>query len=306
MNAFYDKIILAVGVLALAGSGAFYATQKASANSDASKQPFGDDYSSLEVADFSSSTAEWGDPIPQDEAKREKYDVFTPPKIWWDAKEGKFIFEAPGSTPPPPPFGITFLGVEQELFRIQLEAYFEALSGDFKDATVSLFDYNSNEAFRGKVGDKFPEHNVEIIDFEVNRVVDDQGLISLVPRVTIKDGESGELIVLTTAERLYVPNSYKLTFQNYDIYGDDMILWEEVGQSKTVGDVTFKLLDFDFDNQTATVEKTFADDSPTKTETLNVANAVSSEPSASLETESSEESGPAEENSGLFDSIFQN
>ncbi|WP_309387196.1 hypothetical protein [Cerasicoccus frondis] len=306
MNAFYDKIILAVGVLALAGSAAYYTTLKVEASSGANQQPFGEAYEPFQAADFTPSSAHWGEPEAQDADGLELYDVFTPPKIWWDESTKTFIFQPPRGEEQVPPFGLRFAGIERELFRIQLEAYFEGLSGKNKDATVSLFNYQSDQAFRGKVGDQFTEHDVEIVDFVVEKVVTEEGLISRVPRVTIRDGVSGELIVLTTEERLYVPNSFDLTFDTVSPYPAKTIVWEEKGDSETVGDVTWKLLDFDFDKQSATVEKTFADDSPTETKTLTVAKSVSQENMAPTETDDSEESSSSDENSGVFDSIFQN
>lgn len=306
MKAFYDKIILAVGVIALAGSGAYYATQQAEVEASVTKTPFGENYENLTADQFESSAAVWVDPVAQDDDGRELYDVFTPPKIWWDEATKTFIFQPPKEDEPIPPFGFRFVSIERELFRVQLEAYFEALSGNFDDATVSLFNYETNQAFRGKVGDRFPEHQVEIMDFVVEKVVDEQGLISRVPSVTIKDEVSGENIVLTTAERLYIPNSYFLKFETLPPYPSRTIEWEDAGQSEEVGDVTFKLLDFDFDNQSASIEKTFADDTPTETKTLTVAPASTASPESTVDDLSPEENEAQDENSSVFDSFFQN
>ncbi len=307
MKGFYDKIILTVGVLALAGSGAYYATaMKVEAGGAQAQSPVGADFASLEAKQTTAEFSDWSDPEAQDPEGRELYDVFTPPKIWWNAEEEVFIFEPPGDPlPARPSFGLALLEVSQELYRIQLEAYFESLDGKDENASIQLYDEKTDTSFRGKVGAKFPEHNAEIVDFKVEKVINpESGTIRRVPKVTILDSESGEQITLTTEERLYIPNSYTLNLETRNPYPSQRFSWETVGETKSVADVTFKLLEFDFDNQTAKVEKTFTDDTYTpETKTLS----ASSNESAVTTTETIvEENAVEEEIPTEIDSFFPN
>lgn len=304
MNGFYDKIILAVGVLALAGSAGYYATSMTvDGDNAAAPTPGGADYETLSAKEISANFKNWPDPTSQDEAGNELYDVFTPPKIWWDPENQQFIFVPLEDPPPPaPPFGLRLTSFDQELYRIQLEAYFEDLSGEISKASIMFFDNKTGTSFRGKVGESFPEHDAEILDFTVNKVVNDDGSIRRVPRVTILDRESGEKIQLTTEERLYIPNSYMLNFRTLDPYPAETFMWEEVGATKSVEDVTYKLLDFDFDKQTATVEKTFAEDYPAETKTLSVADEKPAE--TTVQPESNEENSSEENFPAGIDDIF--
>ncbi|GHB96392.1 hypothetical protein [Cerasicoccus arenae] len=304
MKGFYDKIILAVGVLALAGSGAYYATQQAQDKALTPSSPMGSDYEVLAIPEVVTQSGVWNDPIPQDEKGYELYDVFTPPKIWWFEDEQKFDFAPPKPPEEVIPFGLKFVSIEQELYRIQLESYATALTGKDRDASISFFDNETGDSFRGKVGDKFPEHEAEIVDFKVEKLINDNGTIRRMPKVTIKDLASGESIVLTTDEQLFIPNSYQLNFETMNPYPKQNFTWEKTGDSKVVADVTFKLLEFAFDKQTASVEKTFADEKPLEIETLTVASTTPSVPLGSDDI--TEENSPQSEIPSDFDNLFQN
>lgn len=307
MNGFYDKIILAVGVVALAGSAAYYATaMKTEVGGKTSPTPYGADYETLASKEITADFKDWQEPSVQDEAGLEKYDLFTPPKIWWDTESQTFIFVPPeGEKPPPPSFGLQLASFEQDLYRIQFEAYFEPLEGGVKNSSIQLYDFKTDTSFRGKVGESFAEHDAEILDFKVEVINREDGRISRVPSVTIMDKESGEKITLTTEERLYIPNSYKLTFKTQTPYPVETWVWEEAGVSKAIANVTFKLLDFDFDKQTATVEKTFADEEyPTEEKILSVAETKPAE--TTTQPNKTQENLPQEENPTGIDSLFQN
>lgn len=308
MKGFYDKIILAVGVLALAGSGAFYVTQgKGDANNPLLNQaPSGAAYAPIAAPTFSELDSAWPDPVAQDDKGLELYDVFTPPKIFW--KPPQFVFEPWLPASIPVPFGLELLAVDRELYRIQVEAYFASTSGQDKDAKIQFYDYKTKSSFRGSVGDKFPEHAVEILDFSVTREVNDDGTILRVPHVAIKDLDSGKDITLTTDERLYIPDQFELRMSTVSPYRQENFSWQKTGDTHTAGDATFELLDFDFDNQTASVEKQSPDLESPETETLFAVGNLKAE-----STTSAAEGSPSDENSAAksaisdsFEALFQN
>lgn len=305
MKGFYDKLIALVGVLALAGSGAYFATQQSVGEVNVpTKVPTGADYEVKNADAMMTYKSDWNEPQAPEGAPLELYDVFTPPKIYWHPVEKRFIFETIDPPPPPTPFGLKFVSIEQELYRIQFEAYFEALSGNIKDSSIMLLDNKTNTSFRGKVGDKFPEHNAEIVDFNVVTAMDPEtGLINRVPTVTVKDTTSGENITLNAEERRYIPNSYTLNFETLKPYSFKTFIWKNKGDSGSVDDVTFKLLDFAFDNQTATVEKTFSDgETPSETQPLTI---TTSTPAQETQTvEKPEENSQVGENDSGLDIFF--
>ena len=265
MNKFYDKILFAVALLLLAGSLAFYfmGSSGGPESKDLSGQPTGAAFKPVPVPQPSDGgSTGWPEVQPVDGNENRVYQVFTPPKIYWDPVAGELTWEPPidpDRIPPPPPFGLALKSVEREQFRIQFEAYFEANDGDFNHAIVQFYNHENNETVRGSVGDKFPEEDFEILSFKVERkVVETEGSTEIFryPTVVIKDSRSGEDITLTTAERLYVPNKFEINMVTTDPYPPESFTWTAVGDKKTFDDAAFTLEEFNFDKQTATVEKT--------------------------------------------------
>ncbi|MEO0794510.1 MAG: hypothetical protein AAFX93_05095 [Verrucomicrobiota bacterium] len=300
MKAFVDKIVLAVGVLALAGGAGFYVTQKGQGGSNnplIDQQPSGTAYENLSPAKLTAAGTEWPEPVPQDGDGYELYDVFTPPKIWWDAEKGIFVFEPPIGGKKKVAFGLALLGLDRELYRIQMEAFF----GRGPDAMAQIYDDVTQKSYRGKVGEKFEEIDTAIVALENELVTNPDGTIRRIPRVTLLDGASGEEITLTTDERLYVPNKFDIKMEVVRPYPSEEFLWKESDATHSVGDVTWKLLEFNFDNQSVTVEKTVPEQE-IETETLVVTTPSSASESAE-DTSTEEENAPAQEISpddGLF------
>jgi len=267
MKAIYDKLILIVGVLALAAGTGFYFMKNGDAGVESTvldQQPSGPAYSAIQPPRMPEVDSAWVEPTPQDEAGLQLYDVFTPPKIWWDGKA--FIFEPPEPPEEAIPFGLALRAFEQELYRIQMEAFV----GRGESAQAQIFDSVTNQKYRGGVGAYFEEIDTTIVDLENPLEEGADGTFRRVPRVTLLDGGSGKEISLTTDERRYIPDEYKIHFETLFPYPSEKFVWEEVGDTRGVGNVTFKLLDFNFDNKSATVEKTSPDRDSIEQETLNV------------------------------------
>jgi hypothetical protein len=264
MKKFYDKILLVVALLLLAGSLAFYfmGGQSGPESQTLSGNPTGAAFQPVPVpTPVEVGATDWPNVNPVDGNPNRIYQVFTPPKIYWDPVAGQLTWEAPidpDQIPPPPPFGLVLNSLNRELFRIQFEAYFEANDGNFDHAIVQFYNHENHETIRGSVGDKFPGQDFEILSFKVERKeIETEGSTEIFryPTVVIKDTRSGEDLTLTTAERLYVPNKYEIKMSTTEPYAPESFTWTAVGDKKTFDDATFTLEEFNFDNQTATVEK---------------------------------------------------
>ena len=203
MNKLYDKLLLAVAILALLAGVGLYITQSGALPSAQLQigQPSGSPYEAIPVPTSSEVTATWPDAVEQ--APGELYDVFTPPAIWID-KDGKFIFDSPiDDSEPPPPFGLYLAGMEREPYRIQLEGYIEE---DLKDASKSLlllFDEEKQSRVRARVGQEKAKSEFKLVDFTIERVKDKDLNTSKVVIATLLDTRSGEEVILTHGERLY-------------------------------------------------------------------------------------------------------
>ncbi|QYY36532.1 hypothetical protein [Ruficoccus sp. ZRK36] len=264
MKKFYDKILFAVALLLLAGSLAYYFVGSPSgpAGSALGSKPTGPAYESVPAPEQTQAgSTDWPEVTPVDENPNRVYQVFTPPKIYWDPVAGVLTWDAPyiNGGPKKPPFGLILTSVNRELFRIQFEAYFESDDGNFDHAIVQFFNHENRETIRGSVGDKFPAQDFEIVSFKVERkVIEREGSTEIFryPTVVINDTRSGEQLTLTTAERLYVPDQFEVNMATTKPYPPETFTWTQVGDKKRFDDAEFTLVEFNFDNQSATVEKT--------------------------------------------------
>jgi len=319
MKQFYDKLLLIVALLAFGGSVAFYFMGKddAAPGGGSSASLNGSAFSPLatpEVVD--SGSTEWPEPMWVGENKQRLYRVFTPPKIYWDAQKQELTWVAPPDPDAPveiPVFGVELVALERELFRIQLEADFGSRTGSSDDAIIQLYNHEKHEKILGSPGDEFPEDEFKIVSFRVERVIlEEEGstVIYKNPIVVIEDMRAGEEITLEGAERLYVPGKFNIVMRTEGEGTPETFTWTEIGQtySSANGDV-FTLLEFNFDNQTATVEKMPAstEEVPEPEAEVEVLTPVEETQTAPTETEETEEIIQTESEQGdTFDANFFN
>lgn len=275
MKAIYDKILLIVGLLALAGGAAFFMMRSGAVKSVdvlLGQQPSGSVYAAVQAPDILLDNPLWLDPEAQDTEGLEKYDIFTPPQIFWDPIKGELVFE-PVETPEPPiPFGLELAEIQRDLFRVQLEAFFLANDGTMENSSVMFYNTKLGESIRGKMGDEFPEHGFEVIDVKYERVVEENEgstTIRRVPTVIIADLEQdGREITLTTESQLFLEGKLTILMRTLDPYAPAEFKWAKIGDTHTSHDATFTLLDFNFDNRTVKVEKTAPYLEPSEVRTL--------------------------------------
>lgn len=219
-------------------------------------KPSGEAYAALEVTAYTPPNVDWNDVESQDEEGLWVYDVFTPPQIFWDSEKEELVPKPPVPPPPPPPFGVEFRSIARELYRLQFEGFFAALSGEINDGKIQIYDNRIKRTFRGKVGKTFSKGKFKILSAEEKRDVDSQGMIDRYIVVVIQDLEINKEITFREERKIYLENKQILKFETtnppYDI---QEIVVREKGETFTLGEDTFTLTDFSFDNQTATLKK---------------------------------------------------
>lgn len=254
---FYDKILFLIGVLMLLAGVFYYTSSSASVSSTLPPRltvpPSGEDYIPIRVPEISGDTVEWLEPAAQSHGPLWVYDVFTPPKIYFNEDTNEFLPEPPRPPAPPPPFGIQLVEVVQKLYRLQFDGYLDAPSGKPQDAILLFRNTESSSRPRLSVGMRDAEGEFSVLSFELRRD-DSGGLLRRIPIVTIRDERIGRDVVLRSDEKLVLPDQIiailqgtEPNFPRFEIPG--------TGGTITIGDATFIVSNIRFDNQSATVEK---------------------------------------------------
>ena len=205
MNKIYDKLLLVIALLILAG-GVFLYLQKSGAvpslNAPINVQTADKPYLPETVSSQTPGDVNW--PEASEQSTGWRYDVFTPPKIFID-ENGQFSEEGWEPPVPPPPFGIYLAQIERKLYRIQIGGY--SLSNeDSTDASKALLFMTDEEAQKqvlARVGEEKNEAGFELLSFDIERLYNEDGTIQKIAKATILDLRSGKEVVLTDAEPRY-------------------------------------------------------------------------------------------------------
>lgn len=258
MNKFYDKILFVLGLLLLLGGVGFYLTSSDQLSADIPPElagpPTGTSYAAVKISSIGGVAEEWVEPAAQSAGPEWIYDVFTPPIIYFDETTREFLPQPPRAPDLPPPFGVELVEVKRDLYRLQLEGYLDAPSGDPADATLIFANEETGAAVRGAVGMDNDEVGFSVVSFAVPREEVD-GLLRRVPTVTIFDKRIQREVVLTTIQNLYLEDSAVAVLEGT---GEDRPRFEieSNGESFTIGSANFTVTDISFDNQSVTVKKT--------------------------------------------------
>jgi hypothetical protein len=256
MNKIYDKLLLAVAVLALLASVGFYVLKSGELPTAALQlgQPSDNPYQSIPVPVSSSVTATWPDAEETSQQPADElYDVFTPPKIWVNA-DGTFGFKSPiDKTLPKPPFGIYLAEMERDPYRIQIEGYIEEDLKDASKSLVLLFDEEQQQQVRARVGDQKAEAEFTLLDFTIERVRDTDGNISKNVNVTLLDQRSGEEVTLKHGERLYNDSTTIILRSNEDASAE--IVLDEAPQAFETAAGKYLLQEINLEESSVTVKK---------------------------------------------------
>lgn len=300
MNKIYDKLLLLIAVLALAG-GAYLYTQAASdakSPSAVSETPANHPYQPEPVPESGEVEANW--PEASEQSTGWLYDVFTPPQIFIDA-DGRFSIVPITPPPPPVPFGVYLAEIRRNLYRLQLEGYIEE---DPSDALKSLLLFVNEEAqsqVRARPGDVKAEHKFEVKDFTIERVMTPDGGIEKVATATIYDQRRDETIELVHSEQRF-DSGITVVLRSREDASVDIELTEAPTEFQTPSGI-YTLQEINLEESSVTVEKQATEGREAETSVLFVESKDPADNQRSSPSEKRKEDA-SDESLDVFDSLF--
>ncbi len=211
-----DKLFLTIGGLALVLTSvwAFLEQSKISARGTPLNAPTGGSaYEPKEVKVSMPPSQSWAKAGAQPAGENWIYNVFTPPKIYYNTYSKQFtvippelyvapVEVGPLAPPPPPRPAIELVSVTQPLFRLQLVGYI----GNEGNYRGTFNNETTGKTFFGTSGRKIPELNLEIVTFEAKRrkvvVAGGSTIIDVTAFAEVKDTLTGKLYRLVPEKRL--------------------------------------------------------------------------------------------------------
>jgi hypothetical protein len=259
-----DTLFLAIGGLAVVGAGIWAIVHQADITKFRTPPgaPVGGAVHEPSVIAVSSPESRRWAPAPSQSAgDLWIYDVFTPPKIFYNTQTRQFTVVPPpppvpvGSEveappPPAPVFGLQLVTVEQPLFRLQLVGYV----GEGDQARGNFLNVETGSVLFGTTGRKFADLNLEVVRFSAERRVVQQGagttLVFVEASAVVRDTETGLETKLDTQTR--VPAGTPVAVLR-DTEGREHRA--RSGEVITLGDSTFRVGDLTLDPPSAVVTK---------------------------------------------------
>ncbi|NBB79418.1 MAG: hypothetical protein GVY36_08235 [Verrucomicrobia bacterium] len=205
MNKIYDKLLLVIALLILAGGVFLYLNASDNAEAvaaPANPEPAQNPYEPEPLPESNEADGNW--PMANEQSSGWLYDVFTPPQIFIDA-DGQFSIVPITPPPPPVPFGVYLAEIRRNLYRLQLEGYIEESATDASKTLLLFVDEEDQRQVRARPGDVVSEHGFEVRGFTVERVQTEDGGIQKVATATIYDQRRDELLDLNHGEQRYDP-----------------------------------------------------------------------------------------------------
>lgn len=274
-----DTIYLAIGGLAIVGAGIWAFVQQ-SGISELRTPPVaptsGSAYEETAIKIVTPETRRWAEAPSQKAGEKWVYDVFTPPKIYYNTETKQFTPIPPEirvvtdttvvTTPVDPGFGLELVKVEQPLFRLQLVGYV----GEGAQARGNFLNVQTGAVVFGTTGKKIPDLNLEIVRFSAERkVVPQPGGTTLVYTevvAVVRDTATG--VETTLDPKTRVPEGPLVVTFKSTVDGSAHTV--KSGESFTVGDTTYKIGDLVLDPPSAAVTREGGSLSAPETKTLVV------------------------------------
>ncbi len=175
-----DTLFIAAGGLVFLGACGWAFLQQGAISSlrEAVNPPLsGSIYESSPISVVKPETRQWAVAPKQAAGENWVYDVFTPPKIYYNLETKRFTVTVPRYTPkvievtpvedttPKDRFGLELVKVFQPLFRLQLVGYI----GEGPKARGNFLKVQTDEVVFGTTGKKIPDLNLEIVSFSAER-----------------------------------------------------------------------------------------------------------------------------------------
>lgn len=203
MNKIYDKLLLAIAVLILAGGVVLYVQKSGAApekGQPIDSTPANNPYQPEAVPNAEITDSIW--PEPEVNSRDWLYDIFTPPEIYID-ENGKFTI-VPWTPPlPKPPFGVYLEEIVRKPYRIQLEGYIEEDLADASKSLLLLYNEEAEKQVRARPGDEKPDAEFKLLSFEIERIRDADNNVEKRASAVILDQRSGVEVTLVHGERLF-------------------------------------------------------------------------------------------------------
>lgn len=274
-----DTVWIAVGGAALLGAIAWAVLQQSTISS--LKQPVygpesGAGYEASPVEITTPETRAWAEAPSQTAGDKWLYDVFTPPKIYYNTQTRQFTVVPPELVSAPiitdtvtdsvvpvgGAFGAELVSVSQPLFRLQLTGFV----GEGPTARGTFENQVTKRVQLGAAGKTFDDLNLVVTEFVVERKrVESEGgtpLIKTVARAVVRDTVTGATTELTAAERTPGGNAEALLK-----FSDGRTRALQAGASVTIDGMTYTLDRLGLNPPMAVVTKTEAE-LPADTQTL--------------------------------------
>lgn len=203
MNKIYDKLLLAISVLILAGGVMLYLQKPGAdlAKGQPDATPANNPYQPKTVADSEDTDVRWPEPVAQSSGPNWFYDVFTPPKIY--IRDGILDADPPIEVIPPPPFGVYLEGIVRKPYRLQLEGYIEEDLSDSSKSLLLLYNEEAQKQVRARPGDEKLDADFKLLSFDIERVRDADNNVEKKASAVILDLRSGEEVTLIHGDRLF-------------------------------------------------------------------------------------------------------
>lgn len=232
MNAFLDKILLSLSLVAAGTSAALFLgdAPARAANNNNPTALTGSDYQPAEPPTMPEVRVQWPEPAPAPEDDLAIYNIFTPPVIFWHKELNQFVFEAVEPPKPVEPFGLELVSIERELYRVQLSQIIGDARLDPDNTIIKLNLPRKRMSVQGSVGESFDEHGFSIEALRVDRITNPDGTFYRQTVVVINDQQLDQTIELNTVEQRFLPDRYFIHMRLVDPNPRDSFTWNNQGE----------------------------------------------------------------------------
>jgi hypothetical protein len=153
---------------------------------------------------FETKREEWTAPDGQPAGTDWVYEVFSPPRMFYNRRMRRFTLEPPEdvrvgarAASAPASFGLTLLAVRPDLFRLQLIGFVGG-EGNYRGVFENR---DTQETMLATTGERFPNLGLAIDRFDVRRtpvpLPESMTIPRLVATAVVRDERTGESVVLT-------------------------------------------------------------------------------------------------------------
>lgn len=276
----------------LLGGAAVYFTGGGTSG-QASVSLTGGDYEPIPAPVRTRTEVTWSE--PREQPSGFIYDVFTPYEIYL-TPDGEFTQVNPNVVIlPEDQWEIDLLAIERPLYRVQLEGYIEEVPGDMSKALILFLDAETGNSVRGRIGQSKDAAAFEVVDFSIERKMENGGIIKTAIAV-IKDLRDGKEYTLTDAEPLYSDSVKVILASNKQ--PELNLEFSAAGASFSTESGNYVLEEINLEESTVSVKKLGDDVNEPIVKSLSVAPQFA--PTTNNETESTQSGG----SSNALDTLF--